>query len=89
MNEQSPIENIRNEAKVGSSLIMAPHELAPWLEDGEVKEYVLMEKATEPRNKLNGVKVEIVEILGDKLRVLVDGKETQIPKIFFEQFPKR
>lgn len=66
-------------------LIMSPAELAAWMEEGEAKEYVLMDKSTEPKNKLNNVTVKIIEIMGEKLKVSVDGKETEIPTIFFQK----
>lgn len=66
-------------------LIMEPHELNPWIEDEKLKEHISMTKGSEPRNKLKGMMVKILEIKGDTLRVSVDGKETEIPKIFFQK----
>lgn len=72
--------------QVNDFLIMSSPELAAWLPEGEAKEHVLMNKLTEPRNKLNDVMVKILEIKGEALKVSVDGREVEIPTIFFQKY---
>lgn len=90
VDESKKNEKSNPEVKVGDSMIMEPHELSAWLEEGGIKNYILMNKSTEPRNKLNGVIIKILEIKSDNLTLSIDGQEekVEIPKILFETYRK-